>query len=82
LKKQFKDDPDIVVCKRQDNKACYVKGNLMPTRSFGDFRLKIAEFNFHNFPTDLGYRQAIPRYNGPYITHEPDVQIFDLTTQD
>ena len=54
----------------------------MPTRSIGDFRLKYREFNFHNFSKDLGYRNPIPDYTGPYITHEPDVQVFDLTKDD
>lgn len=31
----------------------------MPTRSFGDLRLKKAEFNFHNFSPELGYRKPI-----------------------
>ena len=60
LKQEFKTEKDIVVCKGNDNKACYVKGSLMPTRAFGDFRLKKSEFNFHNFSPDLGYRRPIP----------------------
>lgn len=36
---------EIVMCKRGDNKACYVMGCLMPSRSFGDLRLKHNEFN-------------------------------------
>lgn len=32
LKKEFPDDSDIVVCKRPNNKVCYVKGRLQPTR--------------------------------------------------
>jgi hypothetical protein len=31
---QFKDEKDIVVCKRPNNKVCYVKGRLQPTRVF------------------------------------------------
>jgi pyruvate dehydrogenase phosphatase len=73
LRSSFKDEKDIVICKRGDSKACYVKGNLMPTRAFGDFRLKKQEFNFHNFSPELGYRQPIPKFNGPYITHEPEI---------
>jgi pyruvate dehydrogenase phosphatase len=74
LKEQFKTEPDIVICKDAlENKACYVKGNLMPTRALGDFRLKKAEFNNHSYSRDLGYRNAIPVYNGPYITHVPDI---------
>ena len=40
MKKEFKNEKDIVICQRVENGACYVKGNLMPTRSFGDLRLK------------------------------------------
>jgi pyruvate dehydrogenase phosphatase len=82
LKNQFKKEDDIVVCKRDDYKACYVKGNLMPTRAFGDLRLKHSEFNFHNHPPELGYRKPIPTYNGPYITHEPEITVIDLQKND
>ena len=54
----------------------------MPTRSFGDLRLKHAEFNLHTYSPDLGYRNPIPKYGGPYITHEPDIQVFDLNKED
>ena len=73
MKAEYKNETDIFVCKRGDPKACYVKGGLMPTRALGDLRLKMSEFNFHNFSRDLGYRNPIPNFNGPYITHEPDV---------
>lgn len=82
LKKQFNKEDDIVICKRDDAKACYVKGNLMPTRALGDLRLKRAEFNFHNHPPELGYRKPIPTYNGPYITHEPEIAVIDLQKND
>ncbi len=82
LKKQFNKEDDIVICKRDDAKACYVKGNLMPTRALGDLRLKRAEFNFHNHPPELGYRKPIPTYNGPYITHEPEITVIDLQKND
>lgn len=36
LVKEFPGEPDIFVC----GGACYVKGRLQPTRSFGDFYLK------------------------------------------
>jgi serine/threonine protein phosphatase PrpC len=42
LKKQFPKEKDIVMCKGTD--ACYVKGVLMPTRSFGDFYMKDETF--------------------------------------
>jgi pyruvate dehydrogenase phosphatase len=73
LTKQFKNEKDAFICKRGDPKACYVKGGLMPTRSLGDFRLKIRDFNFHNFEAELGYRRPIPQYTGPYISAEPDI---------
>ena len=40
LKKLFPAEDDIVICKRDNNTACYVKGRLQPTRSLGDLRLK------------------------------------------
>lgn len=82
LKKQFPKEENIVKCKRNDNKACYVMGNLMPTRALGDLRLKSADFNFHSFPPDLGYRMPIPKFNGPYITYEPEIQVINLTKED
>jgi len=60
----------------------------MPTRAFGDLRLKHADFNFHHLDPDTalerGYRQPIPRetYTGPYISAVPDIQVFDLTEND
>jgi len=82
LKKLFPKEDDIIKCKGRDQKACYVKGNLMPTRAFGDLRLKMAEFNFHNHPIELGYRNPIPKFNGPYITHQPTVEVVELTNDD
>jgi pyruvate dehydrogenase phosphatase len=82
LKKQFKKEDDIFVCKRDDIKACYVKGSLMPTRALGDLRLKHPDFNFHNHPPELGYRKPIPIFNGPYITHEPEITVIDLQKND
>ena len=54
----------------------------MPSRSIGDFRLKYSEFNFHTFEKEQGFRRPIPHFTGPYITHEPDVQVFNLTKDD
>ncbi len=82
LRKEFPKEEDIVKCKRNDNKACYVKGNLMPTRALGDLRLKSPDFNFHSFPPDLGYRMPIPKFNGPYITYEPEIQVIELKKED
>lgn len=82
LKKQFSGEPDIVICKNNDPRACYVKGNLMPSRALGDLRLKKSEFNSHQFEKEYGYRRPIPKFTGPYISCEPDVQTFDLTKED
>ena len=73
LRKEHPSESDVVVCKRGDSKACYVKGSLMPTRALGDLRLKHAEFNFHHFDERHGYRRSIPVFKGPYITHEPEI---------
>jgi len=82
LKKQWPKESDVFVCKRGDSRACYVKGGLMPSRAFGDLRLKHREFNFHQFATEQGYRRPIPVFNGPYISYKPDIQVFDLTEDD
>jgi pyruvate dehydrogenase phosphatase len=75
LKSQFTDE-NIVVCKKT-GKSCYVKNMLQPTRSFGDFRLKYKDFNkVHHEHT------VILDFKGPYITHEPDIKVFDLTKKD
>lgn len=51
--------------------ACYVKGRLQPTRSFGDFYLKNKEYNFTN----------IRVFTGPYIESTPLVTNFKLTSE-
>ena len=61
---------------------CYVKGGLQPTRSFGDFRLKKPQFNFHNFTEDKGYRLPIPVFNGPYISSKPHITVHPLSQDD
>lgn len=80
LKSEFPNDPNIVRCRSPD--ACYVKGSLMPSRAFGDFRLKHPEMNFHNNPPEYQFRQPIPDFEGPYITHKPEIREFDLTKDD
>lgn len=62
--------------------SCYVKGGLQPTRSFGDFRLKMRDYNFHKFTEELGYRLPIPVFSGPYISAKPDIQVHELTPDD
>lgn len=54
----------------------------MPTRVLGDLRLKHPEFNFHNHPAELGYRYPMPKFNGPYLNHEPEIMVLDITKDD
>ena len=54
----------------------------MPTRALGDYRLKHADFNFHEFTPDQGYRAPIKTYTGPYITHEADIITHQLRPED
>lgn len=83
LKKEHPGEKDVYECLKGPNGIeCYVKGGLSPTRSFGDFRLKHREFNFHNYREELGYRLPIPVYSGPYITVKPDIQVHELTAND
>jgi len=48
MRKEFKNDPNIIMCRTYDQKFCYVKGRLQPTRSLGDFYLKFQKFNLKN----------------------------------
>lgn len=75
-------EKDIVICKH--SKACYVKGKLMPTRSFGDLHLKHTEFNNPFGLTSVhGFRKSrIRDFTGPYITHRPDVYVNDISPDD
>jgi len=82
LKKEFTDS-DIYVCAKDEPDACYVKNRLQPTRSFGDFYLKYAEFNNpKGLDNDHGYRKALENFKGPYMTHEPEIKIFELEAND
>lgn len=71
---------------------------LQPTRALGDLELKYAEFNTHKdcglentyFALKFDrviiahnrYSLPIKDFNGPYITHVPDVKIFDIQPED
>ena len=75
LYKMFPNEKDIVVCKRPNGTVCYVKGRLQPTRSFGDFHLKYAEFNENE---GSEYKRPIKNFNGPYISAYPEFTIYPL----
>jgi len=80
LKKTWPNDPNIFVCRSE--RACYVKNGLMPSRAFGDLRLKMKEFNYHSFSPEHGYRRPIPDFEGPYITHKPDIKVHTIDPKD
>ncbi|OMJ66306.1 hypothetical protein SteCoe_36890 [Stentor coeruleus] len=82
LAKEHPGEDDVVKCRRE--KACYVKGRLMPTRTFGDFYLKSQEFNNPDkIPSEYGFKkQRIENFSGPYITHTPDIQVRDVHSDD
>lgn len=83
LREKFPNEKDIVVCKRPPNEGCYVKGRLQPARSFGDLRLKYAEFNNPNkLSSDLGFRPPIKNYSGGYIEYIPEIRVFDQQPND
>ena len=72
LELSFPDDPDI--CKKKDNNSgkFYLKNILQPTRAFGDYCLKHLEF----------YDGKHGKFNGPYMTHQPEIKIIELKEQD
>ena len=53
IRKEHPGEKDAVYCvKGPTGPNCFVKGCLQPTKSFGDYRLKYHEFNFHTFVQD------------------------------
>ena len=82
LKAKYPTESDIFICKRPENKACYVKGRLQPTRSIGDLKLKMAEFNNpKNIPREFEYQSPISNFTGNYISAEPEIKIIPLNKQ-
>jgi pyruvate dehydrogenase phosphatase len=70
----------VVVCKKDNNQSCYIKGRLQPSRSIGDFRLKYAEFNNpKNYPSEMEFQSPLKNFSGNYITAVPEVKSFDLS---
>ena len=52
----------------------------MPTRAFGDLHLKHQEFNNpKNYPRYFGFKTRIEPWTGPYITHRPEIRVYDVT---
>jgi pyruvate dehydrogenase phosphatase len=72
LAREHPGEENVVVCKHPT--ACYTKGRLQPTRSFGDLYLKHSEFNAP--PGDsLRNRFVQPPYTPPYITAQPELSV-------
>ena len=81
LREKFPKESDIIVNQNKLKGANYIKGRLMPSRSFGDLGLK------HDFFNKLEYRQdhmntskhyPLKDFSGPYITHRPEIDVFKL----
>ncbi|CCI44376.1 unnamed protein product [Albugo candida] len=82
LRREHPGEANVYKCRRSD--SCYVKGALQPTRAFGDFTLKLSEFNgppYVNGDRSAG-RHIPPPYTPPYITSKPEVTTHLLTKQD
>lgn len=91
LKHAHPGEDDVYVCKgaaavgkagsgeAQMAGACYVKGKLQLTRSFGDFYLKDASYHFD-------FERNQPFFSGPttqpYITATPEVSVYPRHPQD
>jgi pyruvate dehydrogenase phosphatase len=75
-KQKFPKDKDIIKC--YNEKACYVKGALQPTRTLGDYTMKYLHFNLDNVSNDFLYEKYQKYFNGPYISSIPDIQVIDI----
>ena len=75
-KQKFPKDKDIIKC--YNEKACYVKGALQPTRTLGDYTMKYLHFNLDNINNDFLYEKYQKYFNGPYISSIPDIQVIDI----
>ena len=75
-KQKYPKDKDIIKC--YNEKACYVKGALQPTRTLGDYTMKYLHFNLDNVNNDFLYEKYQKYFNGPYISSIPDIQVIDI----
>lgn len=79
LKKAFPNEEDIFVCKRPNNRSCYVKGRLQPTRSIGDLRLKLPDFNNpKGLSREFQFQPPLKTFTGNYISADPEIKIIPL----
>ena len=83
LEREHPNEPDIVVCKHKD--SCYVKGRLQPTRSFGDYYLKLEEFNgpaYDRYSLKSRGRHLSSPLSFPYISAEPEIKSISISDKD
>mmetsp|Transcript_1364 Transcript_1364/g.2409 ORF Transcript_1364/g.2409 Transcript_1364/m.2409 type:complete len:682 (-) Transcript_1364:490-2535(-) len=78
LERAHPNEKDVVVCRVNNPDQCYIKGKLQPTRAFGDFYLKYAEFMRGAEEDAAAGRYVPPPYTPPYITATPEVQVRTL----
>lgn len=76
LEEEHPDETDVVVCRKPD--ACYIKGKLQPTRSFGDFYLKYSEFMRSPSQHSSAGKYISPPYTPPYISATPEISVTRL----
>jgi len=68
----FEVDSKKKLRKMKKNKIFYLENNLQSARGFGDFSLKYPEF----------YEEKDAEFNGPKITHRPEIKIMELNEND
>ena len=66
------DDSNNSLEKNDKNPRFYLKNILKPTRAFGDYCLKYTEF----------YEGKNGKFNGPYLTHQPEIKVLELNEND
>ena len=83
LRKLHPGEEDVVRCKRFDpvrliHTACYVKGRLQPTKSFGDFHLKDSTVVMDHERGHAFLDPTTPK-SFPYIDVDPDITVTSRT---
>uniref|UniRef100_K3WGS4 PPM-type phosphatase domain-containing protein n=1 Tax=Globisporangium ultimum (strain ATCC 200006 / CBS 805.95 / DAOM BR144) TaxID=431595 RepID=K3WGS4_GLOUD len=82
LKLEHPSEPEPFVCRTPN--SCYVKNALQPTRAFGDFPLKYAEFNgpaYVDGDRSAGHHFPEP-FSPPYITVVPEITSIPIKSDD
>lgn len=69
---EINDSTKKIAGKQDKNKILCLGNIFQSSRAFGDFSLKYPEF----------YDETCRDYNGPKITHRPEIKVFDLSPND